>query len=428
MLRATTADAESILALQKLAYKSEAAIYNNYRIPPLVQTVEEMKKDIEQQNVLKVSFAGKLAASIRTRVKDDTCYIGRLIVRPDLQGTGIGTLLLEIVEYDNRACKRYELFTGEKSEKNIGFYEKRGYKIFKAETQNDGLVLVFLEKRSLGDSTPEPIEGKPMMIQMTDSQRVFFGVKKTRNRTPEYLKNQESLLAREIAIGHYIMARSCMWYDYFFTSALLAQQAMEMYTKSIIKFRGLWAPDKMERQHNVIPLMKLVEKDIPEFSTILNDSRQRQFLGELPAVYETMRFGEAAVFGAVHQKIASMLDELALAFEMMFVGGENPKERVRIFVHFDLRAAFFMDNKHFTPEMTTENPLSNRSVGFGAPERMLQDVRAKWRPSQYPRLYYYVSNRLEMVDLEEAAERQIRKGKRDRESAGSGKTSESEKT
>jgi hypothetical protein len=335
------------------------------------------------------------------------------------------TLLLEIVEYDNRSCKRYELFTGSKSEKNIKFHQKRGYVIFKEEIDEKGPALVYLEKQSLGDSTPKPREAeKAMSIEVTDSKDVYFGVQKTRNRSPDYLKNQESLLGREIAIGHYVLARSSMWYDYFFSSALLAQQAMEMYTKSIIKHRGHWAPDKMEKEHNVIALMKMTEKDIPEFATILSSPNQRQFLGELPAVYDIMRFGEAAVFNAIHQKVASVLDELALAFEMMFVGGE--KERVKIYVHFDLRPAFFMGNKHFTPEMTTENPLSNRNLGWAAPDRMLQDVRTKWRPSQYPRLYHSGSNRVQMVDLQEAAERQIQKGKRERELAEAKRASESE--
>ena len=34
-------DAEEILALQKLAYRSEAEIYEDYSIAPLIQTLEE---------------------------------------------------------------------------------------------------------------------------------------------------------------------------------------------------------------------------------------------------------------------------------------------------------------------------------------------------------------------------------------------------
>ncbi len=37
--RAIISDAEEILSLQKLAYRSEAEIYNDFNIPPLVQTL-----------------------------------------------------------------------------------------------------------------------------------------------------------------------------------------------------------------------------------------------------------------------------------------------------------------------------------------------------------------------------------------------------
>ena len=43
--RATIADAEEILSLQKLVYESEAEIYNDFTIPPLTQTLEEIKAE-----------------------------------------------------------------------------------------------------------------------------------------------------------------------------------------------------------------------------------------------------------------------------------------------------------------------------------------------------------------------------------------------
>jgi hypothetical protein len=43
--KATVFDAEEILTLQKLAYQSEAEIYNDFNIPPLVQTLESIEKD-----------------------------------------------------------------------------------------------------------------------------------------------------------------------------------------------------------------------------------------------------------------------------------------------------------------------------------------------------------------------------------------------
>ena len=48
---ANPSDAEAILDLQKRAYASEAEIYNDYNITPLTQTLEEIRNEIEQQQI-----------------------------------------------------------------------------------------------------------------------------------------------------------------------------------------------------------------------------------------------------------------------------------------------------------------------------------------------------------------------------------------
>ena len=45
---ATINDAEPILELQKLAYQSEGQRYNDFTLPPLTQTFEEIKEDLEK--------------------------------------------------------------------------------------------------------------------------------------------------------------------------------------------------------------------------------------------------------------------------------------------------------------------------------------------------------------------------------------------
>jgi len=47
-------DLDEILALQKLAYKNEAEIYNDFTIPPLIQTLEDLKEEAKESIVLKV--------------------------------------------------------------------------------------------------------------------------------------------------------------------------------------------------------------------------------------------------------------------------------------------------------------------------------------------------------------------------------------
>jgi len=150
--RANVEDAEEILALQRLAYQSEAAIYGDYMIPPLTQTLEEIRADFDEQVFLKASVGGRIVGSVRAHVREGTCFVGRLIVHPDLQNRGIGTGLLNELERIVPALEtfsdveRFELFTGSRSEKNLYLYQKLGYKIFRSEELTEKVTLMFLEK------------------------------------------------------------------------------------------------------------------------------------------------------------------------------------------------------------------------------------------------------------------------------------------
>jgi hypothetical protein len=42
-------DVEEILQLQKQAYLSEAELYNDYKIKPLIQTLDDIKQDFLKQ-------------------------------------------------------------------------------------------------------------------------------------------------------------------------------------------------------------------------------------------------------------------------------------------------------------------------------------------------------------------------------------------
>ncbi|NLK87906.1 MAG: GNAT family N-acetyltransferase [Clostridiaceae bacterium] len=143
---ALLSDLGEILALQKLAYISEAEIYNDYSIPPLLQTIEDIKSEYAGKSFLKAVDSGRIVGSVRACVQNDTCYIGRLIVHPDYQNKGIGTALMNGIEEQFQGCKRYELFTGKNSVKNIYLYEKLGYRIFKEEEISKKLSFVYLEK------------------------------------------------------------------------------------------------------------------------------------------------------------------------------------------------------------------------------------------------------------------------------------------
>ena len=146
ILKAVEADLREILALQYLAFRSEAEVLNNFDIPPLKQTLADLQAEFAKQVFLKaVDDNGAIVGSVRCYSEGTTVYIGKLIVKPDCQRRGIGTSLLLEVEklYPN---KRYELFTNNKSLKTISLYERRGYKIFTQKPVAEDLTFVYLEK------------------------------------------------------------------------------------------------------------------------------------------------------------------------------------------------------------------------------------------------------------------------------------------
>ena len=82
----------------------------------------------------------------RASIERGTCHIGKLIVHPNHQNLGIGTILLSAAEQHFPEAQRYELFTGQESEKNLHIYRKNGYRNFKNQKVSKKLTLVFLEK------------------------------------------------------------------------------------------------------------------------------------------------------------------------------------------------------------------------------------------------------------------------------------------
>jgi GNAT superfamily N-acetyltransferase len=138
--------AAQILSLQKLAYQSEAAIYQDYSIPPLTQTIEEIKGEFDSQVFLKAVHEKDIIGSVRAYSDGYSCFIGRLIVHPKWQGKGIGTKLMITIETYFSNVQRYELFAGTKSEGNIRLCKRLGYKPFKEQVVTDFITFIYMEK------------------------------------------------------------------------------------------------------------------------------------------------------------------------------------------------------------------------------------------------------------------------------------------
>jgi ribosomal protein S18 acetylase RimI-like enzyme len=139
-------DARAILELQRLAYQSEARLYNDWSLPPLTQTLESLESEFAHSIVLKAVASNRIVGSVRGRAVAGIGQIGRLIVHPDYQGQGIGSALLERVEASMPDVGKYELFTGTRSDANIRLYRRHGYRITRQQDLSPTLSVVFMEK------------------------------------------------------------------------------------------------------------------------------------------------------------------------------------------------------------------------------------------------------------------------------------------
>jgi ribosomal protein S18 acetylase RimI-like enzyme len=144
---ASPEDADAILVLQRLAYRSEAELYGDDTLPPLTETLDQLRAEFGHRLILKAVDNGLIVGSVRAHQEGDTCHIGRLIVHPDRQGQGIGTALMHEVEARFPVARRFELFTGTLSVRNLRLYERLGYVAFKEQVVSDKVTLVYLEKR-----------------------------------------------------------------------------------------------------------------------------------------------------------------------------------------------------------------------------------------------------------------------------------------
>ncbi|MFF4232048.1 GNAT family N-acetyltransferase [Streptomyces sp. NPDC001820] len=149
---ASAQDAEHILKLQYLCYQTEAGLYGDYGIEPLTQSLDDLKAELAQGHALVARLGDEVVASVRGRVDEGgTARLARLIVHPRLQRHGLGGRLLDAIEErfaGEPGAKRFQLFTGHRSESNLRLYRSRGYVPVASEQVGPKLTLVTLQKEA----------------------------------------------------------------------------------------------------------------------------------------------------------------------------------------------------------------------------------------------------------------------------------------
>jgi len=143
-----TDDAGEVLTLQRAAFVQEAAIYGDVNMPPLTQTLEELRAELGDNLGCVALRDHRLVGAARAVRDKELLLIGRIAIAPDEQGSGIGSDLLLAVERRGAeaGCHEAELFTGSLSEANLRLYERLGYRETARVDQGDGTAQIFLRK------------------------------------------------------------------------------------------------------------------------------------------------------------------------------------------------------------------------------------------------------------------------------------------
>jgi ribosomal protein S18 acetylase RimI-like enzyme len=150
-------DAGEILTVQRAAFVTEAQIEGTPHLPPLAEDLATVRAVIGDPSVQVLvaetsSERGRrVVGSIRVRVDPETgtAHVGRIVVAPDLHGQGIGSALLRAAE-SAAQTSRFELFTGLKSARNIGWYQRMGYAPVREDRDELGIGVVVLAKAAPG--------------------------------------------------------------------------------------------------------------------------------------------------------------------------------------------------------------------------------------------------------------------------------------
>jgi ribosomal protein S18 acetylase RimI-like enzyme len=146
VVRASAADTDALFALQQLAFERIAIRANLPAIPPMAETVSELRQDFATSTILKALWQEDLVGAVRGTLRGNVCHISRMAVHPEHQGKGIGSALLAKIEHSFSGVAAFELFTHSQNVEALALYERRGYHVTRRETIPGSGPMVFMAK------------------------------------------------------------------------------------------------------------------------------------------------------------------------------------------------------------------------------------------------------------------------------------------
>ena len=162
-IRAAVADdVGELITLQRAAFLAEAHIYGHPRMPPMRETVDEVRQVLADPAV-QVFVAEvdrprlRIVGTVRAKTVGQVVEVGRLATAPDLLGRGIGSRLLQHVHDGPLASvEEFELFTGGLSTGNHRLYAAHGYLPVRTFVDSEGIQVVVMRRPVLLNAAGRP--------------------------------------------------------------------------------------------------------------------------------------------------------------------------------------------------------------------------------------------------------------------------------
>ncbi|MFT3970420.1 MAG: GNAT family N-acetyltransferase [Micropruina sp.] len=114
--------------LQRACWTPDAILNDTFEIPALYEDLATVQANFLTHETWVLRRGPRLIGAVRGVLRGTDWEVGRLMVAPDLQGQGLGRMLLRHIEHQAPgATRRLWLFTGKRSEANIRLYTRAGY-------------------------------------------------------------------------------------------------------------------------------------------------------------------------------------------------------------------------------------------------------------------------------------------------------------
>jgi GNAT superfamily N-acetyltransferase len=147
---ADVSDLPRVLAVQHNAFGRVERHFGlvHGSLPPMRESVEDLRRHLEDGTriLVAVDSDGRIVASVRGSLVDETVEVGRLVVDDGCERQGLATMLMRALEDAFPDAGRFELFTAAAAVEPLALYAKLGYTVFRRQLTDEGYEMVWLEK------------------------------------------------------------------------------------------------------------------------------------------------------------------------------------------------------------------------------------------------------------------------------------------